>query len=903
MTSPRHKTFALALLLINGFAARTAIAADPPVPAEAHPRLFMSTANRAAFTANATKAGTMAYRLVTACQDSMTKASEYVARGGADSSTWPATAVNCAFAHLATNDARYLTQALKFWKASLNDDQTIGDNLGCTVAAAAKDWRTNLANGYPPVLLTITHDTGYPMRFYGPYIALTYDWLYGSAGVDEALRAQTRSCLTSWLDYYTAQGYLNDFPGSNYNAGYVVGKTLGSIAIGTDGGADGHLWKETLHEIFETTLVGKGLANSSANLGSSTGILVGGDWGSWQYGDDSIMAYAVAARAVEEHGSPQPAMDAWTNSLITRYIHGTLPSGAVQFNGNGDVDYDSKVYGEPTELQTDVVLLGPSSDQAAGWALSAKKKETSLTAKFAEVWGAIAEIRNVTAQDYKTQTPPPPPWYIARGTGTMYVRTGWTNTAFWGAFMSPPALTDHGHFASSNFVFSRGADNLIVDSSNYGEVGTLETNALGADSSLTTGDDALTQTDFGPGSLAWARGTADAVFAARADIAASYAYKGKNDIPYAHREWVFLPEGEIVTIDRVHTSAATRNAFVNFNLSSAGTLKYDATTKTATGTSGASQVTIHAVSLSGGTPAITKPTVGNCSCSYPCGQCINARYPVDRYTLKVPGPWAVAVHVIDGLTKGEAPATVGSLNDDIVDPAPKQNSGVIGTSVFRASKQTFVVASSAMHGTSSSPMKYVVPGGSASRHIVFDAPEATDGTSTVTASASGTQCLISIVAGSGSGFRGRPLMFQVAASSGGCTATDDTNVAPGTAPPGGGVTSTGGSTGSTPGTGGNGTVGSGGAIGSGGGSGTTTGSGGSGLDSNAGTGGAGAGTVDLHPGVTGGPTEVVGKLGCGCATGGSHGSSALLFLAFASILGIRPKRASAGAPTFRRDKV
>ena len=37
----------------------------------------------------------------------------------------------------------------------------------------------------PPVILTVTHDTGYPMRWYGPDVALTYDWLYNALAPEE----------------------------------------------------------------------------------------------------------------------------------------------------------------------------------------------------------------------------------------------------------------------------------------------------------------------------------------------------------------------------------------------------------------------------------------------------------------------------------------------------------------------------------------------------------------------------------------------------------------------------------------------------------------------------------------------------------------------------------------------
>jgi hypothetical protein len=823
------------LLLLVVATAGPARAADPPAPSGAHPRLFMSSANLAAFTAKAQTSGTGAAQLVAQCQDSITTPANYTARGGVDANTWPNEAMACAFAYVATQQAKYLTPALTYWKASLNDDQNIGDGLGCTAANSTFDWKTQWDGNYPPppVLLTVSHDTGYPMRWYGPDIALTYDWLYNAPGVDDALRTQTQTCMTAWLDYYTAKGYLHDQAGFNYNAGFVIGKTLGAIALGSDGGADGHLWTETIHDVFATTLVAKGLAGSNGALGTAAGVLVGGDWGSWQYGPLSVGEYALATRAMEEAGVPQPDMDAWLNSVAVRTVYGILPKMDVQFVGNGDFDSDT-IYEPLRVTQLNAALLGPATDAAAGWMLYIKQQQNLSEASF---HNALAEIRNVTAADYRAQTPPPPLWYLARGTGTMSVRTSWGADAFWGVFMSGPFNADHQHLAASNFVFSRGGDHLIVDSSNYGEPATFETNAVSADT-LQTGNYASTQTPWSKANLVWARGSDAAVFAARGDLKTAFdGIDSPSDIIYGHREWVMLPEGEIVTIDRMHTGAASHSVYVNFHTNTAGTLKIDATTGVASGTAGGSGLAIHPVLLSGGTPAIVKPPVGSCtvSCSFPCGSCTAARFAVDEYSLKLPGAWAVAIHAIDGLASGEQPAQVGSLNDDNFDPAPKQNGGVIGAAVYRSSKQSYVVASSAMDGVSPTTMTYGVPGGSAGRHIVYDAPEASDGTSSVSTAVQSGRCAVTITAGSGGGFTGHPLMFQVASAANNCAATQDTNVMPGSPPPGGGV---------NPQPPGGGSTGSGGASG--------------------------------QKGATGG--TVTGGCGCAIARGASRASAGLLFV-------------------------
>jgi hypothetical protein len=348
-------------------------------------------------------------------------------------------------------------------------------------------------------------------------------------------------------------------------------------------------------------------------------------------------------------------------------------------------------------------------------------------------------------------------------------------------FSSPPeVVSDHQHFAAGNFVFTRGADHLIVDPSVYGGQATLGSNAIAVDADL-TGDYAMTQTPWSEAELVWARGTADAVYGARSDFAKAFIFSDTpSKIAYAHREWVMLPEGEIVTIDRVATADAAHVAYLSFHANTGGTLALSGSV--ASGKVGGSTVAIHAVSLSGGTPAITKSPVGDCpsSCSFPCGKCEAARFAVDDYKVKVPGPWAVAIHAIDGLASGEAPAAVGSINDDTYDPAPKQNAAVIGAAVFRASKQSYVLASSAKNGVAGSTITYAVPGTSGARHIVFDAPEDSTGSSLVTAAAKDGRCVVTITAGTG--FTGHPLMFSIASVTEGCKATDST-AAPSATPP------------------------------------------------------------------------------------------------------------------------
>ena len=797
----------LAIVVASGWSG-VAAAAVPPTPSGSHPRLFLGSARLAAYRANASAKNTAAQAMIARCQETIDQPKYYTDRGGADGDTWPGAAVACAFAYLATQNSSLLGQAIKYWNAALNDDQTLGDGKGC-VANVNPDWKTWAASGSgatPPVIITITHDTGYPMRWYGPYLALVYDWLHDAPGVDEALRAHTRTCLTNWVDYYTQHGYHKGEAGANYNAGYVIGKTLTAIAFGGENGSDGdRLWAEAVSEVFGTLLIGDGLAGAQDPVGKPAGVLVGGDWGEgWQYGPLSVLEYAAAARAMEEAGAPLPEMDAWANSLIVRFVHATVPSGDGMFNSNGDLDAED-VYPGLSVNQLDAILLGPASDQTAAWAMFEKQR---LGAKGSFIWNALAEARTATAADYRAQTGTAPLWYLARGTRTVFGRTSWDTNAYWGVFASPPqVVSDHHHFCAGNLVFSRGADHLIVDPSNYGEPGTLETNAPTVDSDRVTGNYAPSQTPWSEAELLWARGTASAVYAARGDYAEAFIFSSNpSDITYARRDFVMLPEGEIVTIDRAATKDSSHKLYVNFHVNTGGALQLGG--GIASGTVGNSQVAIHPVLLPGGSPSVTQPPV-NDDYNYPCGNCKQGRFAVDNYGVTVPGPWAVAIHVIDGYGTGEALPAVGSINDDNYDPAPKQNQAVIGAAVYRSSKQSYVLASSAVSGAAGASMTYSVPGSSTGRHVVFDAPAQADGQSTVAAAPAGDRCAITIVAGPG--LAGRPLMFSVGKAADGCAVSEDTDIPPGAEPPGGGVIPTGGNGGG----GGGGSTGSGGSTGGG----------------------------------------------------------------------------------------
>lgn len=750
-------------------------------PSGPHPRLFLNGEILEGAIANAQVEGTAAYSLVQRCQETIDNPEYYTERGGADGDNWPGAAVACAFAWNVTQQQEYLDSAIQYWNIALNDDQTVGDGLGCVVGADAE-----------AATITVRHDTGYPIRWYGPYLALVYDWLHDAPGVDAALLEHSRYCFKAWIDYYTEEGYLNDVAGSNYGAGYVAAKTLIAVAeAGEDGATSDAYWTSAVDDIFGALLVGEGLAGSADPVGGPAGVLVGGDWiEGWQYGPLSVLEYAFSARALIDNGVAMPEMETWAGDIVLNQIYALTPMRDGVYS-HGDLE-SSVIHPEPSGRVLRAVYGGTRNEEALSYArflgdsLDLGGGNHPLEA-IAEVLGAAATPVDFNAEER-------PLFRLTRGTRTVYARSSWGMDAFWAVFSSAPHLVpDHCHVDAGNFVFTRGADHLIVDSAGYGSRSTLPSNAPTVNADTVQGEYKPSQTAWSEAELLWARGAESGVVAARGDYAKAFNFADTpSDIPYAIRDWVFLPEGEVVILDRVRSNNAGETTLLNFHTTTELTQNGDAVTATV----GASTLAIHTVALSGGTPSV-QAVPANEDCYD--GTCVAGRFDTYAYSVEIPGPTALGIHVLDGLASDETPADVASINDPGYDP-DGDNAAVLGAAVFRSNTQSYIVASSAQDGVAGDTLSYSVPGSNAARHVVFDAPEDAEESSDVTTTVMGDRCLISITAGTT--FAGHPLMFQVGSAADGCTLTEDLNVTPTDAPAGSStvdppVVGTGGASGNT----------------------------------------------------------------------------------------------------------
>lgn len=734
-------------VLVLGTLATSSVALGAgPAPNGKHPRLFLDPQTLATMKAKAVMFDTAARRAIDTCADAADHP-ERIAVSGYQGDAWAFTLSSCALAFQLTGKKGHAEIGVKLWRAALADLKSIGDGKACFVGATDDE-----------AIAAIKRDHGYAIRFLGPHTALAYDWLHDAPGVDEALRAHSRSCFRAWLDWYAKAGYLPTTVGANYHAGYAATKVLVAIAeAGEDGATSARFWSEAVDDVMGKQIVGKGLTGA--------GPLVGGDWAEgWQYGPLSVVHYALAGRALEEQGVKLPELRGWASDLALRFTYGLTPSNDAWVGGDTE---GATPYIVPGQRTLAAAIFGPSSNKSAGVAAFLRKK-LGYEKDAAPVFDALAEARAVTPTDPTTKLPH---WYLAKGTRTVYARSSFASDATWAVFTSPPRLVpDHQHFDAGNFVLSRGADALVVDPSPYSSLSTLTGNAVAVDSAIALPEYRPSQTYWSEADLPMVRGTRSGLVAARSDFAKAFRFTNKaSDVPFARRDWVYLPEGEIIVIDRTRTDDAARATHLRFRTPGKLTL----TGATATAKVGGSTLAIHRVVTSGGTAAVKSyPATDGCW-KEQRGHCANARFPIDEYALTLPGPRAVAVHVLDALGVAEDPAVVTAIGGAAV-----VADGAVGASLRRGKKRAVVVSSAAKDGEPKTSLGYVAQGDVSARHVVFDAPSDGAGRSKVTMTRKGDDCVVSIEAAKSAAgaFTGRPLVFTVSPAAEGCGAVEEADV-------------------------------------------------------------------------------------------------------------------------------
>ena len=677
-----------------------AASATPPEPNGPHPRMLLDAGLRAAWK---TQAQTQGKRGGGPVADAIALCDEDRTRHNHDEAVymgaeWARLLQSCLVAWAATDKPVYRTSALKFFTALLDDLDKVGDGKGGDQAAS--------------------RDSGYPIRFLGPYTALAYDWLHDAPGMTPELRARARRRWAAWLRWFRDRGYHPRDPGSNYQAGYLTAATLIAIAQGgeaadTSGPA---LWKFVADELW-----GKDMAAALRPGGK----LDGGDWDEgWQYGPLSVVEYALAARVARPHGVRVEGVTPWLASLLRRHVYALNPSDRVWAGG----DYDDPHAYPPPQLATlAAVAIGDAPANEKRWA-KGEIVRLKLTNKDAPLFPALAMVGDPPAPVPRASWPT---WYQAAGTATLFSRTGWDDRAIWFvAACSRPAM-DHRAPNSGNFVLSRGRADLIVDPSPYGSLSTLTGNAPTVASRNLSAKFVPSQGGWGRRiAWRWATKTKGGVVAARCDYTDAYRVEDRPpDIAEALRDFVLLPSADgrdasLVVVDRATTGAADLKMYLRFRVP--GELAIDGT--------GAGTATIDGARLAiGGGKGATVGRTKLKDCFQPGttrGNCDAARLPVTDYRVEIAGPEPRAVHVIEATD-----AKGGARHADV--------SGPDWTGVrIGGTRDAIVVWPNKPGGA----LAYRAPRGKAVTHVVLDAPAA-NGNATVSARPDGDGCAVTVAPG------------------------------------------------------------------------------------------------------------------------------------------------------------
>jgi uncharacterized protein (TIGR03382 family) len=674
-----------------------AAAADPTGP---HPRIVLDAQLRGAWKEQAKAAHGPVKGAIALCEDARaTKEHDHAVYQGSE---WAKVVQACLVAWAATDNKDYSATALKFTSALLDDKDVIGDHQGGDESAR--------------------RDDGYAIRNLGPYTALAYDWLYDQMSPE--LRAHARARWKAWLDWYRAKGYRAHQAGTNYEAGYALAETLVAIA---QHGDDSSLWPEV-----KDTIWGKEIASTLTD----DGMLAGGDWPEgWQYGPLSVAEYALGARAMHGVGVEVPGISKWLHSLLLRHVYALAPSDA--WFAGGDTESETANI-KPNVLTLDAIALGDAAPDDKRWARGELSRLKISDADWL-LYDALAGVGD------KPVAPPREKWptsYLVPGTGTLFARTRWDDSAVWFVTTCHAAIeVDHRHPDAGNFVISRGNDDVIVDPSPYGTQSTLTSNAP-------TVASAQLPKEYIPSQAFWSEHTsfdfttqrASGVVAARCDYSDQYKFQQrKSDVPDALRDLVMIPSADgrdavVVVVDRANTGSEDRKMYLRFRTPGHIAMNGD----TGTASVGASKLEIAPIGKSPGKPAVGVPSQKDCFKEGTVrGTCDAARIPVTDYRVEIAGPKPAAAHAI--ALYGDKPPELKPIEGD----------GWQGVRVSGVRDATVVWRKPGTEAVTS----YKAPAGV---HVVLDTPGAT---ATVTAKPDGDACAIDIKAGGA--MPARPLVFVV----------------------------------------------------------------------------------------------------------------------------------------------
>ena len=377
----------------------------------------------------------------------------------------------------ATGEERYRERAVFYLRALLHDKQKVGDGGGGE--------------------LIVRGNSGYPIRSFGLYAALAFDWLHDAPGMEE-LRPLIVERLDAWLGWYGEEGYLNDSPYSNYFWGYFASLAMAGIALhGEAPQADA--WLERTHVLLDKKVVPGFHAR-----------LKGGEWAEgWQYGQLVAMEVALLVDGFRTAtGADHARSFAWLGEIVDASLHRTHPD-RTSWYGNG-TQHKRPPPPDGMALASALLVLEQSDKPAAARARFILR-ELFPPLGNERIWFAlVADDPGGEAVDPRD---PKRLAYHLAGPGQTFLRSGWGEHAVWVAFQAGARVAvDHQHNDQGHFEIWRGADALI------GDFGTQEAYATINHNSLLI-DDGKAVLNYPPNQGVWARTSRTVGWNDRGDVA------------------------------------------------------------------------------------------------------------------------------------------------------------------------------------------------------------------------------------------------------------------------------------------------------------------------------------------------------------------------------------------------
>jgi hypothetical protein len=730
-----HRKMLFALFTACYLSAAESARAAPPAPSAPHPRLFLDTQTLQALQAQANVNNSVVRDAITDCNHVQSNPGSHNG-GGWAGFDFVAALVPCLIAYKATGSAGAKAAAFKYFDVLLDDKDTVGDNLGGDTV--------------------VRHDTGYFVRTFAPYSALAYDWLYNEPEMTPALRAKALGRFKAWSDWYRTGGYLNDVPGANYQAGWVFAATLIAVAQGADAGADG----EALWSYVVDTVWGSQMAAEFA----PGGVLRDGEWlEGWQYGPLSVAEYAISARALNERGVTTPGMAPFLAAVVLRHHYALLP-GRNEHLIVADTSH--------TEPYTNVTQVWMSAVIASNATTTTRAQTRGLMQRVGsqyetDLFGALAEAAGSASESMPADLPT---MYLADVAGNFYVRSAWTDQASYAVLQcGRPHVPDHTGHKATNFVLSRGADDLVIDTTPYGS-DTLASNAVAIDYGRAPTDYSPFQAPWNQAThLDWSVQTTSGVAVARCDFQDAFrvSWEANSTVDAAMRDFVFVPHAgnvSLVMIDRIAVENAAHHAHIRYRSPGSFSLlggRYTATV-------GGSRLLIQTLTTPNATPTIDT-LVYKSYCDrhdYSCQLTGSRVTPASQVRLSVPNASKTMMSVLDGFaSSGTTPASA----------TPLSGTGYTGVTLYRDNERVVVIAADHVLSAPPASLTYDVEA-SGALHVVVDSPASGGGLAAVNAAPGGAGCRVTVAPhASGTGYAAKPLLFRL---SPGCVAVPESTQVP-----------------------------------------------------------------------------------------------------------------------------